>query len=57
MRDYMAVFERCLQCGWYQQLSHEARRRLLGNVEASEPPTRDVNRDSGTGCAHGGSRR
>ncbi len=27
------------------------------NVEASEPPTRDVNRDSGTGCAHGGSLR
>ena len=27
------------------------------NAEASEPPTRDVNRDSGTGCANGGSLR
>ena len=31
VRDYMAVFERCLQCGWYQELSHEARSRLLHN--------------------------
>ena len=29
----------------------------LPNDEASEPPTRDVNRDSGTGCANGGSLR
>ena len=35
VRDYMAVFERCLQCGWYQELSHEARRRLLHNGELS----------------------
>lgn len=29
----------------------------FANVEASEPPTLDVNRDSGTGCANGGSLR
>lgn len=45
--------------GWPKGKKRGKRKRIARrrNVEASEPPARDVNRDSGTGCAHGGSLR